>query len=463
GVVDPVALHRRTDSLLRGAGSARSAARALREFAAAFHDGHFQVRRPPPALVRRLGDWWLGRGQEPPALELDAGGICSALGYERKEDDGLLLQLPQAHRLTEDGAPFPAATLPLADGRTAGVLRIASFSTHRYRGICESVWPRVRDSLPQAEACGEECEDAVWWAVSNELLAEERRALAALERAGASLLVVDLTGNGGGTDWADPAARQLSPKPLRGQPSGFIRHRHYVPRLADAVRDLDSALALPEITDTQRTLLTGARARADSAHRLALEPCDRTAIWTLGPRAVSCRQLQAGLLHVTGWLDYLPRGEARGMPAGTAIFWPAEFDYVEGAWSGPVLLAVDERTASAAEQFVVLLRDNEAAVVVGSRTAGAGCGYTDGGLPVRLEHSGLEVRIPDCARYRRNGDNEVAGVVPDHAAGWDDAGADQARSSTLRDLLSRVPPAGTAAAPAAGYRRAGSSPAPPRS
>jgi hypothetical protein len=44
---------------------------------------------------------------------------------------------------------------------------------------------------------------------------------------------------------------------------------------------------------------------------------------------------------------------------------------------------------------------------------GAGCGFTNGGIPTVLPRSGAHVRIPDCARLRADGTNAVAGVTPD--------------------------------------------------
>jgi hypothetical protein len=50
---------------------------------------------------------------------------------------------------------------------------------------------------------------------------------------------------------------------------------------------------------------------------------------------------------------------------------------------------------------------------MGSRTAGSGCGYTNGGIRTELPHSKLEVKMPDCVRYTARGLNEIEGIQPD--------------------------------------------------
>ena len=82
------------------------------------------------------------------------------------------------------------------------------------------------------------------------------------------------------------------------------------------------------------------------------------------------------------------------------------------------MVLTDEETWSAAEQFAALLQDNRAALIVGSRTGGSGCGYSWGGTPTRLPKSGAVLHLPDCARYRADGSNEVRGIMPDIAVSW---------------------------------------------
>jgi C-terminal processing protease CtpA/Prc len=83
----------------------------------------------------------------------------------------------------------------------------------------------------------------------------------------------------------------------------------------------------------------------------------------------------------------------------------------------PLLLLVDRRTASASEYLVVRLKDHAGVRVIGEHTAGAGCGMTNGGVPITLPHIGLRVELPDCARLRHDGRNEREGVEVDVALG----------------------------------------------
>jgi C-terminal processing protease CtpA/Prc len=100
------------------------------------------------------------------------------------------------------------------------------------------------------------------------------------------------------------------------------------------------------------------------------------------------------------------------------VFSPAQHTYRDGAWDGPAIVLTDGDTASAAEQFAAVLQDNRAAIVLGARTAGAGCGHSWGGTPTKLKNSGATLRVPDCVRHRADGSNEVRGILPEVAIPW---------------------------------------------
>ena len=95
------------------------------------------------------------------------------------------------------------------------------------------------------------------------------------------------------------------------------------------------------------------------------------------------------------------------------VFSPSQFPYHDGVWDGPLIVLTDQETWSAAEEFAAVLQDNRAAVVLGARTGGAGCGHTWGGTPTKLKNSGAILELPDCVRFRADGSNEVRGVLPD--------------------------------------------------
>ena len=94
-------------------------------------------------------------------------------------------------------------------------------------------------------------------------------------------------------------------------------------------------------------------------------------------------------------------------------FSPSQYPYHDGVWDGPLIILVDQETWSAAEEFAAVLQDNKVAAVVGARTGGAGCGFTNGGTPTLLKNSGAVLKLPDCLRLRADGSNEVRGIIPD--------------------------------------------------
>ena len=112
-----------------------------------------------------------------------------------------------------------------------------------------------------------------------------------------------------------------------------------------------------------------------------------------------------------------------------------EHPYREGVWRGPLLVLVDGETWSAAEEFAAVLQDNHAATIIGEPTGGAGCGHTDGSEPATLSNSGAKLSLPDCARLRADGSNEVRGILPDVALPWGRHDGPRLRAAELLKAL----------------------------
>ncbi len=151
---------------------------------------------------------------------------------------------------------------------------------------------------------------------------------------------------------------------------------------------------------------------------------------------------QSPELFASGTLPDVRPGELPDSPSSVHLFYPSRYHYHEGVYSGPLLVLVDEKTASAAECFAAMLADSGAASVVGSQTRGAGFGYTNGGIRTVLKNSGAEVRMPDGVRFRRDGKNEAEGITPDVLVPWRlDDGASQRAARVLTilpDAISRA-------------------------
>lgn len=313
--LDLVRLDKDTRARLRGARSRIRAFLALRDFVHAFRDPHLRIAwGSGPAAAAA------GPAQDAAATDPPAGKDCASAGYE--EDDHAF-RFPFAR--LPGWKPVVAGDFPAGLVGDTAVLRIAQFGEDRYGASCEAVF---RQGIGRR---------ALKLAVRESLQARLAATLAHLQAAGARRLLVDVSGNGGGTEWVSEAVASMS----------------------------------------TRTLVR-------PASRLVAPACDRSGIW---------------------------RGEAT-CPVLEAAGAPLRMQG-RGPWNGPVILLVDRGTGSASEDFVAWLRINGVARVLGERTAGAGCGYVNGGARSRFRASRFEVRMPNCARFLPDGRNEIEGIPPD--------------------------------------------------
>ncbi|MCA9706952.1 MAG: hypothetical protein KDK70_13950 [Myxococcales bacterium] len=436
GGVDLVALDARTRRALDEASTDRQARAAIAEFLAAFHDGHLRIDRVK--LSKRLERWWAELGSEPAApVELGpdtpAAEACAALGFgERDGSFGpALREAPGLSALPPADNGFAAATLD-RPGKRWGLLRIHSFDAHAMGSACQRAWEPFREGLEGP--CDEECRDRfVYTAVPNRILAELTERITALQQAGIDALLVDLMHNGGGNDWVDPAARLLTARPLVCPRLAFIRHPHWSERLRAQGAEVDEDLRQPQ-PEADLARLRQARARLDRLAAQAEARCELSSVWT-DPSSPGCSNLVEDEYYACGLFGYLEPGSLPQARTRGLMFEALRYDYTAGIYQGPLVVLVDGHTASAAEYFAAMLQDDEAAVVVGERTHGSGCGYTSGGVPVVLEHSELRIVLPDCQRRRRDGSNELAGIAPDRAVGWQPDDDPSTRAQRLLDVL----------------------------
>lgn len=186
---DLPALTAATEQRLRSAVIPWQASRALRSFIASFRDPHLKMVPyvpPPPASASSTAGDGSPAAAGSPAPDTRS---CKERGF-RKRDRSFRFPFEEAPGWTAVGGPwFPSGTFG-----EVGVLRIVLFGEDGYLEACEEVGPdRVGERLTQ----------------------EVRATLAALRERGIRVLVLDITGNGGGTNWVKDVVRLVTPRPLR--------------------------------------------------------------------------------------------------------------------------------------------------------------------------------------------------------------------------------------------------------
>ncbi len=386
---------------IRASRSDADARHAFDSLVERFNDGHVVIQWPATAVNKDAAN----PGQLPSSSASSVATFCAARGYNAEQvTAGTAAALP-GYRAVDSGGPFKAG-LVQANGKMIGVVRIGVFSPQGYPILCERAVANARIAFqkPCDAACDDRLLTDAYAIMTQGLMATVER----LRARGAQALMVDVTRNGGGTEWAEAAARIVSPVSLRSAPIAVMRGNIWVRRWRDLAAKFRKEAGRTSRVD--RTMLLALATQADATAD-NLTPC-------AGP---NCSRLaRAGF--ATGLLAELPAGRFDGKRWGADAFNVAQFAYRDSVWKGPLIVLVDNETWSAAEQFTALLQDNEAAIVIGTRTGGAGCGHLDGNDPITLKYSQAKLELPNCVRLRKDGSNEVRGVVPDVSTGvrWND-------------------------------------------
>ena len=392
-------------------------------------------------LEQYLGDghvdfvWPRAGGAIPTGGETDDGEDdrppCERLGFRADGRDGsaIATRLP-GYRALDGDSGFPAGVVEI-EGRKVGVIRIAQMSASAQPAACEAVWAAT--SRPADQPCDDGCLDALYVQSVDRVTEDLAERLRALKAAGAETLLVDLAGNGGGSEWVEVAVRVVTPVRLRAARVGFPRHPHWVENFAADEARLTEAARGQHTAD--RAQLAAYAAVFARAREEAATPCDPAPYFTGG--RPDCDWLTTAPLYATGPVAELDP-VLIDKPWAAEVFTPLRYRFEPGVWSGPLVVLVDGGSASASEEFAAELQDNGAAIILGAPTRGAGCGHANGEIETVLAHSGARLRLPNCARLRADGSNEVSGIDPDVLIGF--RGNDGPRRRVAR-LLEALPAA----------------------
>ena len=382
----------RAAARLRLAKSDADARAVFDRLTTSFNDGHVSISWPHHA------------GTSTPVGQVltTPKSVCAEMGFDASRSSVGIGPSLAGYQPLLDESPFPAGIVTIGQ-RKIGIIRIGVFEPSGSPQICADALSQLH--IPPEQPCEDKCQDAVLTWSYNKFTSALEETVRALKSAGATSLMVDISGNGGGSEWAEAAARILTPRQILSAKRGFVRGSHWASQWKELAVQLNAAAS--DASGPERARLLSWASAADSAGVDAEQSCA-----LIG----DCSLIgQAG--YATGLVGRARSGEFRGKPWADLVFSIAQFPYHDGVWSGPLIVLVDNETWSAAEEFAALLQDNRAAVIIGSRTGGAGCGHTNGGTPTILAHSGATLEMPDCVRFRADGSNEVNGIIPDVLVG----------------------------------------------
>jgi len=430
--LDLAELNRSTEERLRQASSSRKARKIIIEFLESFNDPHLRAEHSdPPTDEPAAGDKWVG-----PAATASAKDAIEQFGYKKsKYDFGLDLDAFDTFKsIQANENPFPCGVLEMDDGRRLGVIRIKYFGEDRYYNVAARAWEEFKGEIDGS------CDDGCWWPftllVRTHLMKHLQTRLTQLREAGADALLVDITGNGGGSEWCEDVAQLFTAKALRARATGFVKHEHWLGEIEREIGWINEDLTRTDLTESIRSMLATSLAEHEALLAAIRDGCDASTVWEEGIGKIACDRLT---------IDEHPRYAVPDSVADVVETLKSEHLLFEthrhpefiGLYDGPLFVAIDSGTASASEQFATLLQFNEVATTVGETSYGAGCGYTRGGIKLYLENVKLRVRMSDCVRYRADGENELAGVEPD-VAGWDKNDTGKTRARKLIDALRQI-------------------------
>ncbi|MNK93001.1 carboxy-terminal protease [compost metagenome] len=260
---------------------------------------------------------------------------------------------------------------------------------------------------------GDVNQSALERAITKAWYAELAALLRSFETREVDAVLVDIGGNGGGDDSGDIATRLFSGRPLQSSPLLIKRGPAAESYLKEQLEQIDYGLSLnPDAAGTQ--LLSQARRQLESQPAASTD-CDLSWVWREQRQwnpSGSCSDLvqigTAGGPLATLAADAIPQPRI-----ARRLSWSIDARDHWGAWTGPVYVLVDGRTASSAEMFAATLQNNGAAKVMGVPSAGAGCGAMGPDGRVVLATTQMVFSFPTCVRLRPDGSDEVAGLAPD--------------------------------------------------
>jgi hypothetical protein len=255
----------RAENALRNARDDAAAMRVFDRIVERIDDGHVRIEWPRPASSSAM--------PIPSAspVAITPAGFCAARGYRGGSSATQIAPALPGYTALWSGDVLPGGTFAAGEVR-AGIIRIDQFEPRGSPSLCEEAVRSLR--VPLDRPCDEACNNAILTFAYRKLTATLEQRLRDLKASGATLLVVDITGNGGGSEWTEAAARMISAKPLTSARHGFVRGAHWERLWSDQADRLRAFAA--KARGQERAALLGWAAKAQAAVAEAQRRCPPT-------------------------------------------------------------------------------------------------------------------------------------------------------------------------------------------
>jgi len=339
------------------------------------------------------------------------------LGYVKYKAKNRILfdSLKGYHSMKKNKNPFKAGTIETKKGKI-GVLRIASFANWRFWDIAYPIWSSLRKEYPDGciNGCGEMLQK-----VDAQLTSYLIERIIELQREKILALVINVSSNGGGSQWCQEVARLFTKKELKGAKTFVVKHALWKSIMDNNIEIINDDLENPNLNTDLKQKILGFKLSIQNGILPQLQnDCSSKVenIWRQND--LSCLELIENPYAHELPLGIMNHPQFLKSKTKTILNTSRYFPYKTGVYSGPLYIVQDRFSGSATEEFSSLLQSNDAAIIIGENSYGAGCGYNNGGIQIELPNIGLSVRMPDCVRFRKDGKNEIYSIEPDIKIDW---------------------------------------------
>ena len=411
--IDLVKLNKKTILKLKKAETIEEAQIATKDFLKTFDDGHLRAR-----ILEVPNEIKNETFENDKLKNTDSGAIAlKKMGFENRKYKNRIKydSVPGFSSLNNEQNPFPASIIK-RDKEIIGIIRIGFLGHWRYWDSALSVWESYKQTFKGE--CDGDCQWSFQEELEKELTSKIIDRINKLKSKNISKLLIDVSSNGGGSEWGHAVAELFTTKHLKGAKSSFIKHKHWEEILKIYLNNVDTDLANTELKEELILKLKNFKVLILDLITQCENNCTVENIWN--EQDLNCFDLIAHPFSASLPFDILKDPQVEELNSKYSLNTYRFLAYKKGVYDGPLFIVQDTYSASATEEFSSLLQSNNAGVIVGENSMGLGCGYSNGGIKIELKNIALSVSMPDCVRYRKDGKNEIYGIKPDIEVNWDE-------------------------------------------